>query len=114
MREIGKLPRRLGKRFSRLDRFRRVIECSVSSLFMNVIKLLSAVVLSFGLCAGAAEKAKEKPAAAAPVKKEKKDGKAAPHVYPTMGQVDRLDPALDALIAPDAKIEKLSEGFEWA
>ena len=33
--------------------------------------------------------------------------------YPTLGHVDRLDPALDQLIAPDAKIEKLCEGFTW-
>jgi len=34
--------------------------------------------------------------------------------YPTLGSVERLDPALDALIGPDAKIEKLGEGFHWA
>ena len=34
--------------------------------------------------------------------------------YPTLGSVERLDPALDALLAPDAKIEKLAEGFTWA
>jgi gluconolactonase len=33
--------------------------------------------------------------------------------YPTLGHVERLDPALDALVAPDAKIEKLCEGFQW-
>jgi gluconolactonase len=37
-----------------------------------------------------------------------------PKSYPTIGSVERLDPALDALIAPDAKIEKLAEGFVWA
>jgi gluconolactonase len=36
------------------------------------------------------------------------------HAYPAIGSVERLDPALDALIAPDAKIEKLAEGFTWA
>ena len=30
------------------------------------------------------------------------------------GRIERLDPALDALIAPETKIEKLAEGFEWA
>jgi gluconolactonase len=30
------------------------------------------------------------------------------------GSIERLDPALDALIAPDAKIEKLAEGFNWS
>ena len=39
---------------------------------------------------------------------------AAPRVYPTVGGVERLDPALDALVAPDAKVEKLAEGFTWA
>jgi gluconolactonase len=28
--------------------------------------------------------------------------------------IERLDPALDRLIAPDAKIETLAEGYEWA
>jgi gluconolactonase len=31
-----------------------------------------------------------------------------------IGGVERLDPALDALIATDAKVEKLAEGFEWS
>ncbi len=34
--------------------------------------------------------------------------------FPTIGQVVRLDPALDRLIAPDARIEVLASGFEWA
>src|SRR5688572_24257012 len=33
--------------------------------------------------------------------------------YPSFGSVSRLDPALDALVPPDAKLEKLAEGFEW-
>jgi gluconolactonase len=28
--------------------------------------------------------------------------------------IERLDPALDSLLAPDAKIETLAEGYEWA
>jgi gluconolactonase len=28
--------------------------------------------------------------------------------------IERLDPALDALIAPDAKVEKLAGGFNWS
>ena len=28
--------------------------------------------------------------------------------------IERLDPALDAIIAPDAKIETLCTGFDWA
>lgn len=32
----------------------------------------------------------------------------------TIGQVERLDPALDALIDRDAKIEVLADGFDWS
>lgn len=38
----------------------------------------------------------------------------APHVYPAMGSIERLDPALDALIPPGTVIEKLAEGFDWS
>lgn len=34
--------------------------------------------------------------------------------YPSMGSIERLDPRLDALIAKDATIEKLAEGFDWS
>ena len=34
--------------------------------------------------------------------------------YPTIGEVVRLDPALDTLIPKDAKIEVLSSGFVWS
>lgn len=33
---------------------------------------------------------------------------------PTIGHVERLDPAMDTLIPPDAVIEVLAEGFDWA
>ena len=33
--------------------------------------------------------------------------------FPTLGEVVRLDPALDELIAPDAKIEVIASGFDW-
>ena len=33
--------------------------------------------------------------------------------YRTLGAIDRLDSALDSLIAPDARMEILAEGFEW-
>lgn len=39
---------------------------------------------------------------------------AAPSTPEFNGSIERLDPALDALISPDAKIEKLSEGFTWS
>lgn len=34
--------------------------------------------------------------------------------FPTIGEVVRLDPELDQLIAPDAKIELLASGFTWS
>ena len=34
--------------------------------------------------------------------------------YPTVGSIEKLDPALDALLAPEVKIEKLAEGFRWS
>ena len=34
--------------------------------------------------------------------------------YPVVGSVERLDPALDALLPPDAVMEKLAEGFHWS
>jgi gluconolactonase len=34
--------------------------------------------------------------------------------YPVIGKVERLSPDLDALLAPDAQMEKLAEGFDWA
>lgn len=33
---------------------------------------------------------------------------------PSIGHIERLDSALDALIAPDAAIEKLADGFAWS
>lgn len=32
----------------------------------------------------------------------------------SVGRIERLDAALDSVIAPDAIIEKLADGFEWA
>lgn len=34
--------------------------------------------------------------------------------YPVFGEIERLDPALDALLAPDATMVKLAEGFNWS
>ncbi len=35
-------------------------------------------------------------------------------VLRTAGRVERLDPAIHALVAPDAEIEVLAEGFDWS
>src|SRR3954465_8629341 len=34
--------------------------------------------------------------------------------FPSIGRIHREDPRLDQLISPDAKIEVLASGFEWA
>lgn len=34
--------------------------------------------------------------------------------YEAFGEIERLDPALDALLAPGARMEKLAEGFNWS
>ena len=34
--------------------------------------------------------------------------------YPTVGSIERLDPALDAILPKDARMEKLCEGFNWS
>ncbi len=34
--------------------------------------------------------------------------------YESFGRIERLDPALDAMLAPDARMEKLAEGFNWS
>jgi gluconolactonase len=37
-----------------------------------------------------------------------------PPTYPTIGQIERVDPRFDALIPKDAVLERLAEGFEWS
>ncbi|MEP6620160.1 MAG: SMP-30/gluconolactonase/LRE family protein [bacterium] len=39
---------------------------------------------------------------------------AAGQAIPAQGSIERLDPAIDALIPLDARIEKIAEGFTWA
>lgn len=34
--------------------------------------------------------------------------------FPTLGEIIRVDPALDALLSPTATLEVLSSGFEWS
>ena len=34
--------------------------------------------------------------------------------FPTVGDVERLDPALDAVVPRDARIERLAGGFDWS
>ena len=56
-----------------------------------------------------------KPAVAKVEAKKTKASKAdAAGRFRAMGSVVRLDPALDKLIAPGAKLERLAEGFNWS
>src|SRR5689334_6728525 len=32
---------------------------------------------------------------------------------PTLGHIERLDPRLDAIVAPDAKMEIIGNGYDW-
>lgn len=32
----------------------------------------------------------------------------------TLGSIEKIDPALDAIVNPDAKVEVIAEGFEWS
>lgn len=34
--------------------------------------------------------------------------------YPIIGEIERIDPALDQLISPEAKIEKIASGLTWS
>jgi len=34
--------------------------------------------------------------------------------YKTTGSIEKLDPAMDAIISPDAKAEVIADGFEWS
>lgn len=41
-------------------------------------------------------------------------GKAAMQTFPVVGKIERLDPALDALIDADAVVEQVLDGFTWS
>jgi gluconolactonase len=74
---------------------------------MNRISMLFVVAVpALASCRSAPTSPAAPATAAAPAK--------AATVYAQLGSVERLDPALDALVAPDAKIEKLADGFKWA
>ena len=66
---------------------------------------------------GQGTEVKPAPEARPAQKKEKKARRStAPsgHVYPAIGSIERLDPALDRLVPPNAQIELLASGFAWA
>jgi len=71
--------------------------------------LLNPAVLALAslLAAGCKSDRASKPTAASPDAVPRR-------VFPALGRIERLDPALDALIPPDVVIEKLAEGFDWS
>ena len=42
------------------------------------------------------------------------DTKMATSKYKTIGTIERIDPTLDRIISPDAKIEVIAESFDWS
>src|SRR4029078_2204676 len=34
--------------------------------------------------------------------------------YKTVGTIERIDPTLDSIISPDAKIEVIADSFDWS
>jgi gluconolactonase len=91
-----------------LDRKARSCRCFAGHLGMKTMKLLSIALLGFALTTFGGE---QRPLA--PVESTVTNIKG-PHVFPTLGTIERLDPELDTLLAPDAQIEKLAGGFQWA
>jgi gluconolactonase len=74
---------------------------------LNGCLLLSLGAAWGAVCGAACQSVAPAPAPATPAA-------VAPRVYPAIGSVERLDPALDALVPADARIEKLADGFTWA
>ncbi|HOA62310.1 MAG: SMP-30/gluconolactonase/LRE family protein [Verrucomicrobia bacterium] len=74
-------------------------------------------VVCFGLVLSAASLAAEaswpKEVPASSPRKSKKIEPAS-KVYPSVGAIERHDVSIDTLISPDAKVERLAGGFEWA
>lgn len=74
------------------------LRCKTSSLLIATL-ICSLTAFAAEKKAGSSPKSSKRPA---------------PKVYPTFGSVVRLDPAMDKLIAPTAKIERLADGFVWS
>jgi gluconolactonase len=82
---------------------------------MNALRLIAVLALLHFLSLDLSAGDKAAPDSAAATKARRSShGKAARKVYPAVGMVERLDPALDALIPKDAVIEKLASGFKWS
>ncbi|MEW6158141.1 MAG: SMP-30/gluconolactonase/LRE family protein [Verrucomicrobiota bacterium] len=81
---------------------------------MNM-KLLTGAILSMAIFSCSIVYAQKRPERPVPMRKDAPEDKAPEKKsYPTMGSIERLSADLDALIPPDAVIEKLASGFEWS
>jgi len=76
---------------------------------ITVLGLSFAIALMSNAAMGA-----EKPQKKMEKKPEPASGAKVKKVYPTFGEIERNDPALDAILPKDAKLEKLAEGFTWS
>jgi gluconolactonase len=80
----------------------------------QTVGLLTGVVLAAGSI-GAGEPAPAAPVAVPAASINGPAGaKPGPKIYPTLGEIERLKPGLDSLLAADARIEKLAAGFQWS
>jgi len=70
--------------------------------------------ISMLLCLLAASACRHAPFALSSETPYQKPDSFEPKGSPTFGRIERLDPGLDELIAPGARIEKLAEGFDWS
>jgi gluconolactonase len=69
------------------------------------------MIMALGLATTLQLSAAESSAQALPPQMQKPDPSKA---YPWIGKIERLDPAIDQLLAPHATIEKLARGFDWS
>jgi gluconolactonase len=74
-------------------------------------KMLMALGLASTLHLGAAEQPPYKQYTNPPPQMQKPDPSKS---YPWMGKIERMDPALDQVLSPNAVIERLARGFEWS
>jgi gluconolactonase len=79
---------------------------SLHSLALAVVVVVLTGNISYAQRRGA-ETSAPKPAKSQTAPAAKKD-------YPTIGTIERLDPAIDRLVPPDAVIEVLASGFRWS
>jgi gluconolactonase len=86
---------------------------------MNLTSLARGILLiplfaSLACCDGGSSAGHLPPASLRPLNNNTNSPMVARAATGTLGTIERLDPALDALLPADAKIEILAEGIQWA